>query len=100
MPPKKSPIWKHFKDDVNDETNAICQIPGCKKPKVSRGKEGSAKGNLSNASMANHLKTNHPKEYSDFRKDKVCKEASEKRIAEEQHETRQDKHISTKLISM
>ena len=86
MPPKKSPIWKHFKDDLDDKTNAICQIPGCKKPKVSRGKEGSAKGNLSNASMANHLKTNHPKEYSDFMKDKVSKEASEKRKNEEQQE--------------
>ena len=86
MPPKKSPIWKHFKDDLDDKTNAICQIPGCKKPKVSRGKEGSAKGNLSNASMANHLKTNHTKEYSDFMKDKVSKEASEKRKNEEQQE--------------
>ena len=86
MPPKKSAIWKHFKDDLNDPTNAMCQVPGCKKPKVSRGKEGSAKGNLSNASMTNHLKSNHPKVHSEFIKDKVAKDFAEKRKVEEEKE--------------
>ena len=53
MAPKKSIIWKHYDDDASDHTNVICKVPGCKKPTVSQGKEGSTKGNLSNASMTN-----------------------------------------------
>ena len=86
MPPKKSLIWKHYDEDVSDHTNVICKVPGCKKPKVSRGKEGSTKGNLSNASMTNHLKNNHPKQFSEFMNAKSAKDTAEKRKMEEEKE--------------
>ena len=31
MPPKKSLLWKYYKEDVEDQTNVLCQIPGCKR---------------------------------------------------------------------
>ena len=85
MPPKKSLLWKYYKEDVEDQTNVLCQIPGCKRPKISRGKAGTNKGNLSNVPMANHLKNNHSKQYNEYTKDKCEKEAEENRKLEEEN---------------
>ena len=84
MPPKKSLLWKYYKDDVEDQTNVLCQIPGCKRAKVSRGKAGTNKGNLSNVPLANHLKNNHPKQYHEYTKDKSDKEAEENKKLEDE----------------
>ena len=84
MPPKKSLIWKHFSEDIADPTNVLCKVPGCSKSKVSRGKQGSSKGNLSNIPMVNHLKNNHPKEFSDFTEAKLAKDEDEKKKLEEE----------------
>ena len=84
MPPKKSILWKHYQEDIADPTNVFCQVPGCKKPKVSRGKTGSTRGNLSNVPMSNHLKNNHPKEFEEFTKAKKDKDAEDEKKAEEE----------------
>ena len=84
MPPKKSPIWRHFLEDGNDPTTVICQVPGCKKPKVSRGKPTTGKGNLSNTSMVNHLKNNHPSVFANFTKAKTEVESAEKKKIEDE----------------
>jgi hypothetical protein len=86
MPPKKSPVWQHFEEDASDHTNVLCKVPGCKKSKVSRGKEGTSKGNLSNAAMTNHLKNNHPRVYTDFMKAKTAKDSADKRKLDEEKE--------------
>ena len=83
MPPKKSPIWKYFQEDGDDPTTVVCKVPGCSKPKVSRGK-ASSKSNLSNSSMLNHLKNNHSSAHVNFLKDKSDIASAEKKIIEEE----------------
>ena len=61
MPPKLSPIWDYFKEDKGDDTKVLCKVGGCK-AKVSRGKTGTSKANLSNGPMMQHLKIHHSKE--------------------------------------
>ena len=100
MPPKKSPIWKYYEEDVKDPSNVICKVPGCKKSTVSRGKEGSSKGNLSNVPMTNHLKNNHPKVYSEFIKAKVSKETADKRKFEEENEENEMEDGTTPLFNL
>ena len=57
----------------------FCKVNGCK-AKVSRGKTGTGKANLSNAPMMQYLKLKHPKENAEF-----CKETvAEKRKADEE----------------
>ena len=55
MPPKVSPIWEYFHEDANDPSVVVCQVVGCKKPKVSRGNTGTARSNMTNPSMTSHL---------------------------------------------
>ena len=79
-PTKKSPIWDYFEEEKNDPTTALCQVSNCK-TKVSRGKSGSSKSNLSNAPLTSHLKVHHPKEYSHLmqKKNEIEINAAEKR---------------------
>ena len=82
-PQKTSPIWDYFQEDTSEPSNVLCTIPGCKSRKVSRGKAGINKGNLSNTPMMNHLKLLHPKENRELLKKKEEKErvSGEKRKA-------------------
>ena len=59
MSKKMSPIWEYFEEVTSDETKVFCKVNGCK-AKVSRGKTGTSKANLSNAPMMQHLKLKHP----------------------------------------
>ena len=63
MAPRKSPIWQYYTDDPDDLTNALCRVTGCKKPKISRGRE---KNGLSSTPLVSHLKFCHHKEYSAY----------------------------------
>ena len=87
-PAKKSPIWDYFEEDKSDPTNVLCTVPGCKSKKVSRGKAGIKKGNLSNTPMMNHLKGFHPKENSQFliKKEEKDRVVGEKRKAMDEDE--------------
>ena len=85
MPPKLSPIWRYFEEDTNDPSTAICKVVGCKKPKVSRGKPGSSKSNLTNTSMTAHLASHHPSKSEEFLEGKE-KVATEKRKREDNSE--------------
>ena len=66
MAPRKSPIWQYYTDDPDNPTNALCLVPGCTKPKLSRGKDGSSKTDLSVSPLASHLRRCHHKEYKDY----------------------------------
>ena len=77
MPPRISPIWEYFKEEENDPSVALCQVLGCRKPSVSRGKSGTARSNLTNSSMTNHMLTHHPVKYREFLESK--QKVSEKR---------------------
>ena len=66
MAPRKSPLWQYFTDDPDNPTNALCLVPGCTKPKLSRGKDGSSKTDLSVSPLASHLRRGHHKEYKDY----------------------------------
>lgn len=84
MSKKLSPIWEYFEELTSDETKVLCKVVGCK-AKVSRGKTGSTKANLSNAPMMQHLKLKHPKENSEFLKKKEEKKVvAEKRKADDE----------------
>ena len=46
MAPRSAKIWKYFEDVPDNYTNALCTIPNCKHPKVSRGPDNCSKSNL------------------------------------------------------
>ena len=87
MAPKTSPIWKYFDDDPDNYTNAVCKVPNCSKPTVSRGPDNSSKSNLAVSVLNNHLKNNHPQEYKDHLLDVKAKEDDKKRKTDEDAET-------------
>lgn len=66
MAPRKSPIWQYYSEDPDNPTNALCLVPGCTKSKLSRGKDGSSKTDLSVSPLASHLRRCHHKEYKDY----------------------------------
>ena len=63
---KRGPFWRFFRDDPDDETKVFCLIPGCQM-KVSRGKTGARRGDLSSGGLVKHLKNKHSKkEYQEY----------------------------------
>ena len=94
MAPKTSPIWKYFDDDPENYTNAICKVPNCSKPTVSRGPDKCSKSNLSVSVLNNHLKNHHPEDYKDHLLDVKAKDDNKKRTAEEDAETNEMEHRS------
>ena len=72
-------------EDTNDPSTAICKVVGCKKPKVSRGKLGSSRFNLTNTSMTAHLASHHPSKSKEFLESKE-NVATEKRKREDNSE--------------
>ena len=79
-----SPIWEYFEEVTSDETKVFCKVNGCK-TKVSRGKTGTSKANLSIAPMMQHLKLKHTKENAEFCKKRFEKKTeAEKRKADEE----------------
>ena len=82
---KSSNIWERFKEMEGDPSTAICQIVGCKKKEVSRGKKGTPRSELTIESLKNHLKNNHKIEYKDFL-DVTQKNKAAKRALEEDHD--------------
>ena len=78
MPPtKSSSIWNYFIEKDEDPSTALCQVPGCSKMSVSRGKLGTIKSALTVQSMKRHLQLNHTKQYHEFiqnEKEKLVKE--------------------------
>jgi hypothetical protein len=93
MPPKVSPVWKYFQEDTKDPSTVICQVVGCKKPTVSRGKVGSSRSNLTNTSMTTHLANHHPSKSQEFCESKE-KVAGEKR----KHENDDDDELEQSTI--
>ena len=83
MPPKVSPIWEYFVEDAKDPSIVLCQVVGCRKPTVSRGKTGTARSRMTNTSMTSHLANHHPTKFSEFKASKN-KVAAEKRKHEEE----------------
>ena len=67
MPPtKSSSIWNYFIEKDGDPSTALCQVSGCSKMSVSRGKLGTIKSALTVLSMKRHLQLNHTKQYHEF----------------------------------
>ena len=95
MTSRNSPIWKYFIDDPEDQSNALCQVFGCK-AKVSRGKKGSNRGSLLLSCLDSHLKNRHPKAYEEYKEDKAnqIKNAAEKRKAEDDGEEMESQSVS------
>ena len=91
----KSPIWNYFEEERNDPTTVLCKVPGCKS-KVSRGKSGSSKSNLSNGPMTMHLKIHHSKENAEFCRKKMEMEgkAGDKRKQMEEDEEMEGGNVS------
>ena len=89
MPARKSPIWDFFEEDKSDPTDVLCMIPGCK-TRVSRGKTGTTKANLSNAPMTSHLRIYHKKQFGEFQKKKDEKEGT---VAEKRKKLDEDEEI-------
>ena len=94
MAPKTSPIWEYFQDDPDNYTNAICKVPNCKKPRVSRGPDNSSKSNLSVSVLNNHLKIHHPQEYKDHLLTVKAKDDDKKRKANDDEEANEMEHRS------
>ena len=86
MSRKTSPIWRFFKEDPDDYTNAICNVPGCKHPIVSRGKSGAARGALTTGTLTDHVKNNHHKEHKEYLAECNNKKNDKKRKLEEEEE--------------
>ena len=83
MPQKISPIWDYFVEDEKEPSYVICQIVGCKKKRISRGKGDKSKGKLTNSSMVSHLNVHHSMEFAEFQKKRADKEASTKATNED-----------------
>ena len=96
-PAKKSPIWDYFEEDKSDPTNVLCTVPGCKSKKVSRGKAGIKKGNLSNTPMMNHLKGFHPKENSQFL---IKKEEKDRVVGEKRKTMDEDEEMESGTVQL
>ena len=94
MAPKTSPIWEYFGDDPDNYTNAICKVPNCPKPRVSRGPDNSSKSNLSVSVLNNHLKNHHPREYKDHLLTVKAKENDKKRKSNDDEEANEMEHNS------
>ena len=94
MAPRTSPIWEYYIDDPDNPTNAVCTVPGCKKPKVSRGPDGSSKANLAVTPLVTHLKNSHPQKYKDYILSKNNLEDTKKRKAEEAEDDDEMEHKS------
>ena len=67
MSRKTSQIWKYFVVAEDDPTKVLCQVPGCPKDCVSRGKTGSGTSHLTNTTMSGHLKKHHLDLYQQFK---------------------------------
>ena len=93
MPPRISPIWEYFKEEEKDPSVAVCQVVGCRKPSVSRGKSGTARSNLTNSSMTNHMLTHHPDKYREFLESK--QKVSEKRKLESENDDESELELSS-----
>ena len=85
-PPKVSPIWDYFKEDEFDYNWAICQVPGCKKARISRGKSGKPKSAMTTGVLDKHLLVHHPKTYHEFLKAKEKKETKKRKDSEDENE--------------
>ena len=73
---RKSPIWRFFRDDPEDETKAFCLVADCLSKKVSRGRTGAGKAHLSTTVLVTHLKNHHSaREYREYLQEKKIKEA-------------------------
>ena len=83
-PPKVSPIWEYFKEDENDYSWAICQIPGCKLIRISRGKSGKPRSAMTTGVLDKHLLLHHPKKYHEFIEAKEQKNAKKRKESEEE----------------
>ena len=66
-------------------------IPGCK-TRVSRGKTGTTKANLSNAPMTSHLRIYHKKQFGEFQKKKDEKERT---VAEKRKKLDEDEEMES-----
>ena len=83
---KVSLIWEYFEEDSNDYSWAICQIPGCRNKRVSRGKSGKPRSAMTTGVLDKHLASHHPKAYKDFLRKKEEKEAQSKKRKEDEED--------------
>ena len=81
MAPRSAKIWKYFEDDPDNYTNALCTIPNCKNPKVSRGPDNSSKSNLAVSCLNNHVKIHHPREHKELLLEMKSDDVEKKRRA-------------------
>ena len=86
MAPRSAKIWKYFEDDPDNYTNALCTIPNCKHPKVSRGPDNCSKSNLAVSCLNAHVKTHHPREHKELLLEMKSDDVEKKRKAAEEEE--------------
>ena len=65
-PPKRSLVWTLFKEYEEDFSSANCQVPGCKAIRVSRGKSGRPRKDMTSTALEKHLEKHHPIQYKEF----------------------------------
>ena len=66
MSQKTNPVWDWFQEKPDDPSKAVCQVVKCKKPVVSRGKTGTARGKLSTGCLITHLQNQHPNVHQEY----------------------------------